>query len=139
MKRHKKDVHEKLREIECKVCFAKFIRKTDLTRHGVFCCHCHECKTQFSSISEFCKHPCPRKEVNEPAPKRSKHDDTLIVDDVPTSSSNQSTGSGKRDLKPKKRKIARKPRQKSWKQIEVNETEKLKEENLSFFTKVLVQ
>ena len=48
------------------------------------------------------------------------------MDDVPP---NQTTGSGKRDLKPQKRKIARKPRQKIWKQIQINETEKSEEEN----------
>ena len=49
--------------------------------------------------------------MNQPVPKRSKHDDTLIVDDVSTNSSNQATSSLKRDLKPQKRKIAGKPRQ----------------------------
>ena len=73
--------------------------------------------------------PCPGKEMNEPVPKRSKHDDVLVVDVVPTNSSNQVTGSGKRELKPQKRKIARKPGQKSWKQIEVNEIKKLEEKN----------
>ena len=55
------------------------------------------------SISKFCKLPCPGKEMNEPVPKRSKHDDTLTVDNVPTNSSNQATGSSKRDLKAKEK------------------------------------
>ena len=109
MKRHKKVIHEKILDFQCEACLAKFTRKTNLIRHKLFCCRCHKCKVQFSSISEFCKHLSPGKEMNEPVPKRSKRDDTSIVDDVPTNSSNQATGSGKRNLKPPKRKIARKP------------------------------
>ena len=121
MKRHKKAVHERILDFQCKTCFAKFTKKTDLTRHGISCCRCHKCKIQFFSISQFCKHLCPGKEMNEPVPKRSKQDDTLKADNVQTNSSNQATG-----LKPQNRKIARKRIQKSWKQIEINETEKLK-------------
>ena len=112
MKRHKKATHEKILEFQCKVCFAIFTRKTDLTIHKSVCCRCHKCKVQFSSISEFCNHPCPVKEINEPGWKRSKHDDTLIVDDIPINSSNQATGSGKRDLKPPKKKNCMKTRTK---------------------------
>ena len=142
IKRHKKAVHERILGLQCEVCFAKFTKKTDLTKHKSFCCRCHKCKVQFSSISEFCKHPCPGKEMNEPVPKRSKNDAAMIVDDVPTNSSNQATGSGKRDLKPPQKKNCTKTKQKSWKQIEVSKTEKLKEKNsevYNFFMEALVQ
>ena len=43
--------------------------------------------------------------MNEPAPKRSKHGNVLIVDDVPTNSSNQATGTGKREFKPPKKEL----------------------------------
>ena len=129
IKRHKKAIYERILGFQCEVCFAKFTRKTNLTRHKSFCCRCDKCKVQFSSTSEFCKHLCPGKEKNEPVPKRSKHDTALIVDDVPTNYSIQAAGSGKSCLKLQKRKIARRPRQKSWKQIEINEIEKLEEKN----------
>ena len=116
MKHHKKAVHERILDFQCETCFAKFTKKTDLIRHGVSCCRCHKCKTQFFSISELCKHRCPGKEINEPVSKRSKHDDTSIVDNVPTNLSNQATGGVKFDLKPQNRKIARKPGQRTWKQ-----------------------
>ena len=111
-KRYKKAVHERILDFQCKVCFAKFTKKTDLTKRKSFCCRCYKCKVQFYSISEFCKHPCSGKEMNEPVPKRSKHDvnttdAALIVDDVPPSSSNQTTSSGKRDLKPQKSKLCK--------------------------------
>ena len=88
MKRHKKAVHEKIWGFQSEVCVAKFTRKKDVTKHKSFCCRCHKRKVQFLSILEFCKHSCPGKKINEPVPKRSKHDDTLIVDDIPTNSSN---------------------------------------------------
>ena len=65
-------------------------------------------------------------------PKRIKHDDTLKVDNVPANSSNQATG-----LKPQKEKIAKKRRQKNWKQKEINETKKLEEENSEIYNFLL--
>ena len=80
--------------------------------------------------------------MNESVPKRNKNnadttDNALIVDNVPTNSSNQAMGSGKLDLKPQIKKIARKSGQRRWKQMEVNETEKLEEnsEVLAFLLK----
>ena len=86
--------------------------------------------TVFFSISEFCKHLCPEKEMNELVPKRSKHDAetinaALIVDDVTANSSNQATGGSKLDFQLQKRKIVRKPGPKKWNHIEVNKTAKL--------------